>query len=211
MKTNNKIPSEHLLKELAYFEQFFKRLGLKNIDGAIYGLLVLSEEALTSVEIEEYLSISQSAVSISLKKLSEVGAIESFDSTDDRRLKLHRAKENSLEVISSLFRLREEMAVMQFKRMLERSLTQVPAGSMASKRLNSLILACELAQTMMKFVHKMADLSLKDQRLEQIVKTLPQILDWAYQGSDAITGVTNVVKTKFSQKWRQGLSRFLSE
>jgi len=64
---------DDLLTEISCFESFLNNIGFKRIDGAIYGLLVLSETPLTSDEIEKTLSLSQSAISLSLKTLTHFG------------------------------------------------------------------------------------------------------------------------------------------
>ena len=62
-------PNE-LLHELKYFEDFLKKIGFKRIEGSVYGYLALSENSLSSEDIQEGLGLSQSAVSNSLKTLT---------------------------------------------------------------------------------------------------------------------------------------------
>ena len=97
-----------LIQEIVHFEDFFSRMGFKRIDGSIFGLLVLANRPLTSEEIEETLQLSQSAVSLSLKTLGQIGAIESRDSKSESKAKHHFAKEDSLAIVASVFRKREE-------------------------------------------------------------------------------------------------------
>jgi DNA-binding transcriptional regulator GbsR (MarR family) len=115
-----------ILKELTHFEVFFSRMGFKRIDGSVFGLLALAKKPLTSEEIEQTLNLSQSAVSLSLKTLSHFGAIETSVDRDQPGLKskLHSAKEDSLNIVASVFRKREEEVVADFKRMAIRVLNK---------------------------------------------------------------------------------------
>lgn len=166
-----------LINEIPIFENFLDRIGFKRIDGAIFGLLVLSNRPLTSEEIERTLNLSQSAVSLSLKNLIHFGAVESRVSRETRA-KHHRAKENSLAIVASVFRKREHESISEFKEMAERVIakTKDPQASPRHKRLTSLITTCELADAVIHFVFALA----KVDRLEvyrPIVQQVPKALD----------------------------------
>ena len=104
--------SEECLQEIPAFETFLYKVGFKRNEGAIFGLLVLSDRPLASEQIEEVLGLSQSAVSLALKKLSHYGAVETFENrVSEKRVKLHTVKEDSLSIVASLFRKREQETI----------------------------------------------------------------------------------------------------
>ena len=86
----------------------------------MFGLLVLSQIALTSEDIEKSLGLSQSATSISLKKLHHFGAIETRDSRE-KRVKLHEAKEDCLEIVTTLFKKENRKTLGDLKHLLRAS------------------------------------------------------------------------------------------
>lgn len=147
---------DELLKELPHFELFFSRMGFKRIDGAIFGLLVLSSRPLTSEEIEATLALSQSAVSLSLKTLTHYGAIESRDQRDSKA-RLHIPKENMLSIVATIFRKREEEYVREFKMMAQRILLHSKKSEAHSKRMQSIIATCDMALTVMNTVMSMSE------------------------------------------------------
>lgn len=170
-----------LKKEIAHYENFFSRMGFKSIDGAVFGLLSFSEEPLSSDEIEKELSLSQAAVSLSLKSLTQMGAIEtltlrdliehdkdSFDQGEnkfegsDLRRKFHRAKVDSLNIVASVFRKREEEYIRELKKMAIRVLHhENQSASIVAKRMQSIISTSDLA---LKVLHYIFELSHIDSR-----------------------------------------------
>ena len=110
-----------LLEEIPAFEEFLKRMGLKRIEGAVYGLLTLSNRPLSSEEIEQTLNLSQSAVSMALKTLTYYGAIESMRDTREKKGQIHQAKTDSVSIVSTVFKKREQEAIEEFKNMAMRS------------------------------------------------------------------------------------------
>ncbi|MDO9181577.1 MAG: helix-turn-helix domain-containing protein, partial [Bacteriovorax sp.] len=143
-----------ILKELPHFEMFFNHIGFKRIDGSVFGLLVLAQKPLTSEEIEEALKLSQSAVSLSLKTLAHFGAIETKDLRENSKARVHSAKEDSLNIVASVFRKREEEYIVEFKHMAQRVLDKSNGASNEArkKRMQSIISTCEIAESVMNFV-----------------------------------------------------------
>ncbi len=192
-----------LLKELHGFETFLKRVGFKRIEGAVYGLLVLSYRPLTSEEIESTLHLSQGTVSMALKKLSHFGAIETRESRE-RRTKLHSTKEDSLAIVATVFRKREQEAIEEFKAMAKRILRKTEqVGGPRGKRLKSLIDTCEIAEAVMNFVINLTSKS-ETPGYEEIVKRLPKILETISYGTEPLSqiasGLTNVFTSKLKEK-----------
>ncbi len=170
--------SKEDLSELVYFETFLNRMGFKRIDGSIYGLLLLASRPLTSEEIESTLGLSQSAVSLSLKNLGHYGAVETWDSPENKRIKIHSAKEDALSIVASIFRKREGQYVEEFKLMARRILkrAQQQGNQRTQKRLQSIINTCEAAEAVMNFVISLGRLEIKEQ-YENILKKLPDNLE----------------------------------
>lgn len=179
--------SEDFLKEIHVFETFLNRMGFKRIDGAIYGLLLLSERPLTSEEIGNVLNLSQSAVSQSLKTLSLYGAIQTSDSPENKRIKLHSAKEDSLSIVSTIFRKREGQYIEEFKLSVLR-LARIAKGQgpdLRIKKLNSIILTCQTAEAVMNFVMSLTRLQMPEY-YEQVLKKLPITLNSLAKSAESI-------------------------
>ena len=146
---------EALLAELPTFELFFKTFGFKRVHGRVWGLLVLSTQALSSKEISSQLSISQAASSMTLNELAEWGAIQStFDSS--RRCHLHSPVGNALSIVATVFRRREQVVFQQFKVAAERALAFITEkhGERDPRvvTLRSIITTCDIAEAMMQLV-----------------------------------------------------------
>lgn len=156
---------QELVDELPVFENFFKTFGFKRIHGRVWGLLVLSDGALSSREISETLGISQGATSTTLNELGDWGAITSqFDSS--RRCNLHTAVGNTLSIVATVFRRREQVAFQQFKQTSQRALEFI--ASRYGERdprvftLRSIITTCELGEALMQLVFSAVSNALED-------------------------------------------------
>jgi DNA-binding transcriptional regulator GbsR (MarR family) len=180
-----------ILKELPQFEVFFSRMGFKRIDGSVYGLLVLAERPLTSEEIEETLGLSQSAVSLSLKTLAQYGAIITRDSRETKA-KLHTAKEDSLSIVASVFRKREEEYISDLKKMAKRvkEKSQSDNHSKRKLRMQSIISTCEIAESVMSFVISITE----NPHCEEVIKKLPRTLDILSQTTIPLVDLTHRLK-----------------
>lgn len=187
-----------ILKELPQFEVFFGRMGFKRIDGSVYGLLVLAERPLTSEEIEETLGLSQSAISLSLKTLAQYGAIITRDSRDSKA-KLHAAKEDSLSIVASVFRKREEEYISDLKKMAKRVYEKSQADNHRTRklRMQSIISTCEIAESVMNFVITISE----NPHCEEVIKRFPKTLDVLSQTAAPLGELT--------QKIRNNLKGFL--
>lgn len=209
MSVNEAIVEPEILKELPSFEIFFSRIGFKRIDGSVFGLLVLAKKPLTSEEIESTLNLSQSAVSLSLKTLSTFGAIETTGDRDNRdtKARLHSAKEDSLSIVGSVFRKREEEVVADFKRMAQRVLDMSECSEHASrkKRMQSIITTCEFAESVMNFVITVAHNRSRteyDASYEAMVKRLPKALDMLTQTAGPLADFTMSMKENLTEKFK---------
>lgn len=154
-----------LLAELPTFELFFKTFGFKRVHGRVWGLLVLSEQPLSSKEISEQLEIAQGTTSTALGELTEWGAIRSeFDS--HRRCHLHSPVGNALSIVATVFRRREQVAFQQFKQATTRSLEFITAryGPKDPRvlTLRSIIATCEIGEALMELVFSAVNTALGD-------------------------------------------------
>ncbi len=209
-----KMPKE-LLEEIPAFEDFLYDIGFKRNEGAIFGLLVLSEGAMSSEEIESTLQLSQSAVSQGLKKLSLYGAIETRESRSSetsKRIKLHQAKEDSLSIVATLFRKREQETIEKFKKMAQRVEVKKSGevDSVVLTRMKSIVSTCELAESVIHFVMGVA--SQADNPLyAELTGQLPKLLERNLKRLNEFTTENKDNLQKISQLISDGLGNNLRE
>lgn len=205
-----------LFQEIAAFETFLNKIGFKRIDGSIFGLLVLAKRPLASDDIAKTLGLSQSAVSIALRNLIHFGAVEMKESRDvahlypyftDNRVKIYGAKEDSLNIVATVFRKREQETIEEFKAMATRAYKATEnTDQPRSRRLKSIIATCEIAEAVMNFV---IGLTQKAQSpfYDEIVNKLPKVLDFLSKGQEPLTQITSDIKNAFTQKLKQQISK----
>lgn len=202
-----------ILEELPHFEIFFNRMGFKRIDGSVFGLLVLAEKPLTSEEIEEALKLSQSAVSLSLKTLAHFGAIETKDHRFNSKARVHSAREDSLSIVASVFRKREEEYIVDFKNMALRVLEKSnDAQNLArKKRMLSIISTCEIAESVMNFVITIAQNKSREshEHYEAIIKRLPKALDLLATTAMPLADMTMSLKDNFTERFKNNFKGLL--
>jgi DNA-binding transcriptional regulator GbsR (MarR family) len=146
---------EQLAAQLPTFEQFFKTFGFKRVHGRIWGLLVLHGASLSAREISGALGLSQGATSTALNELIEWGAITSeFDSS--RRCHLHAPVSNTISIVATVIRRREQVAFQQFRVAAARTLSYVQEryGERDPRvfTLRSIISTCEIAEAVVNLV-----------------------------------------------------------
>lgn len=146
---------EALSAQLPVFEQFFKTFGFKRIHGRMWGLLVLAGTPLSAREISSELGLSQGATSTAINELLEWGAVTSeFDSS--RRCHLHSPVSNTLSIVATVMRRREQVAFQQFRVAAARTLTYVQEryGDKDPRvlTLRSIISTCEIAESVVQLV-----------------------------------------------------------
>ncbi len=213
MKSEPSILSERQRKGLTSFESFLSKVGFKRIDGAIYGLLVLSHSPLSQEQIESELGLSQSAISQSLKTLSHYGAIEiTLPSESTRsRVKYYSARADSLGTVATVFRKREQEAIGEFKYLAQGLLKEEPeSDSVVSRRLKSIIETCEIAEAVMDFVMKLTS----HQNLTEysrIIRKLPTALDLLAKTTGPTTRLAAELGSNITGKLLKGLEVGLSK
>lgn len=211
----------NLLDEIPAFEDFFYDIGFKRNEGAIFGLLVLSEGPLSSEEIEATLQLSQSAVSQGLKKLALYGAIETRESRSSetsKRIKLHQAREDSLSIAATLFRKREQETIEKFKKMAQRVKKSSTPDSLVMSRMKSIISTCELAESVIHFVMGVA--SQADNPLyQELTNQLPKLLErnlkrlneFTNENKDNLHKISQLISEGFGENLKYNLRERLPE
>jgi DNA-binding transcriptional regulator GbsR (MarR family) len=144
-----------LAAELPTFELFFKTFGFKRVHGRIWGLLVLAGQPLSAREVSDALSLSQGATSTALNELIGWGAVTSeFDSP--RRCHLHAPVRNTLSIVATVIRRREQVVFAQFKQASAKTLAYVTDryGERDPRvlTLRSIVSTCEIAEAVMNLV-----------------------------------------------------------
>jgi len=191
--------SETEIKELRIFEDFLNSIGFKRLEGTVFGLLVLSDTPLTSEEIAKTLNLSQSATSTSLKTLAHYGAIETREGRENRA-KLHTAKDDSLSIVASIFRKRDQEKIIGLKKAAERLLkTKSNPDAPSYKRLKSIISTSEIAESVMNFIFGLAERDIPEQ-YPQIIKRLPKAFDLITKSVEPVDILTNSVKNFISSR-----------
>jgi DNA-binding transcriptional regulator GbsR (MarR family) len=167
---------EALAAELPSFEQFFKTFGFKRVHGRVWGLLVLAGQPLSSREVGDALSLSQGATSTCLSELTEWGAIQSeFDAA--RRCHLHAPVGNTLSIVATVFRRREQVVIGRFKHSV-RSMQGYVSDRYGEKdprvlTLRSILSSLEIADAVLQLVFSSVERALGDSEslLSRAVRT----------------------------------------
>ena len=200
MNLESSLEDDILLNEIAHFETFFKNIGLKRVDGRVYGLLVLNQDALSSDEIETKLGLSQAAISGSLKNLTNWGAVISSYSSQ-RRCFLHRAEEDSLAIVATVFKKREFEFISHFKKSIQKMVSTLKQRGINSddprmSRLESILITSQMAEAVIQFVIKAASLGQMN-IYSSMAKRLPQTLEVLIQGTKLTRPLAEKIKEKF--------------
>jgi DNA-binding transcriptional regulator GbsR (MarR family) len=156
---------EALLAELPTFELFFRTFGFKRVHGRVWGLLVLAGQPLTMREICAALGLSQGATSETINELAEWGAIAThFD--PQRRAHVHAPEGNTLSIVATVFRRREQVVLGRFKQAAQSTLEYVQQRYGAKDprvlTLRSIVSSCEIADAVMQLVFSSVERALGD-------------------------------------------------
>ena len=154
-----------LLEQLPAFELFFKTFGFKRVHGRVWGLLVLSDRPLSNKEVSSQLGISTGLTSTTINELVEWGALRSvFD--PERRCHLHSAIGNTMSIVATILRRREQVAMAHFKRSANQTLDYIKkkygAADPRVLTLRSIIGSCEIAEAVMQLVMSSVERALGD-------------------------------------------------
>ena len=196
---NPKVLQPEIKNSHICFERFLQTVGFKRIEGSLYGFLILTDEPVTLAEIHERLQISQGAASQALKSLSQWGAVES-EWSSEKRAQVHHAAEDSLKIVTTIFKKREQMAIQEFKANAHSTIeTFAKMGekpdSARMRRLESIILTCEAAEAVISFVDSLSQMgSMK--KYQGVIRTLPKAFDAILAGTKGTQFVASKIKEK---------------
>ncbi|MDF1800869.1 MAG: hypothetical protein P1V81_16980 [Planctomycetota bacterium] len=176
-----------LLEQLPTFELFFKTFGFKRVHGRVWGLLVLAGQPLSSKEIAAALGISTGLTSTTINELTEWGALRSsFD--PERRCHLHGVVGNTMSIVATILRRREQVAMAHFKRSANQTLEFIKkkygAADPRVLTLRSIIGSCEIAEAVMQLVMSSVERALGDSQ-----SLLSRALTTALKLSTALPGI----------------------
>lgn len=190
-----------------------EKIGFKRIEGKVYGLLVLSEKPLNSVEIQNELELSQSAVSNSLKTLTTYKTV--LITTDkDKGCRTYSAVENTLEIVSQVFRKREKEFIRDYKLMAEKLLNKpefqkLNTNSSRIKRLNSIVKVCQLGDMVINFIISLDELEQKHKNYtDKIIDNLPRAFDLLINTQSTAQEGAKIVKNIVGTKLRSYVEKF---
>lgn len=102
-----------LRDQLQTFESFFQAIGFKQRQGRVWGLLVLEGRPKSAADIAHELQISIGSTSECLTELREWGAVKS-EFSPEHRCQLHSAVSDTLGIVATVLRRREQVAVQRF-------------------------------------------------------------------------------------------------
>jgi DNA-binding transcriptional regulator GbsR (MarR family) len=105
---------EVLHEHLNTFETFFSAIGLKSRLGRLWGLLALSGRPMSAAEIASELDMSAGSVSECINELREWGALSS-EFSSEHRCQMHSAVSDTMSIVTTVLRRREQLAVQHFK------------------------------------------------------------------------------------------------
>lgn len=169
-----------LREHLITFETFFSAIGFKSRLGKVWGLLALSGRPLRAAEIAEELDMSSGSVSECLSELREWGAVTS-EFSSEYRCQIHSAVSDTMSIVTTVLRRREQLAVQNFKdnaRSALRYVTERHGEDDARVRtLQSIVTTSEIAEATIQFfvAASSAVPSNDESRLARVVKRMAAI------------------------------------
>lgn len=196
-----------LLEQLPAFELFFKTFGFKRVHGRVWGLLVLSEQPLSSKEVSTALGISTGLTSTTINELVEWGALRSlFD--PERRCHLHTPVGNTMSIVATILRRREQVAMAHFKRSANQTLAYIKkkygAADPRVLTLRSIIGSCEIAEAVMQLVMTSVERALGDSQ-----SLLSKALTTALKLSSALPGIKRGKRDADSEELPRAIEEFI--
>lgn len=151
MDIDHRIIEESLLEYLPHYEAFFSKVGFKRIEGAVFGVLVYSPRALASDEIEKILGLSQPAVSSALKTLSTYKMVQTTDHPEIKRMKIHEANDDAINIVSNIVKKRELEIIEEFENITANSLKLIE-DEKRKTRLTNILTTTRFAKSLSEFI-----------------------------------------------------------
>lgn len=145
---------EVLRDHLNTFETFFNAIGFKSRLGRLWGLLALGGRSMSAAEIARELDMSTGSVSECLNELKEWGAVNS-EFSSEHRCQMHTAVSDTMSIVTTVLRRREQLAVQNFKDNARSALKYVTEQYGASdprvRTLQSIVTTSEIAESTIQF------------------------------------------------------------
>ncbi|MHC4840781.1 MAG: GbsR/MarR family transcriptional regulator [Planctomycetota bacterium] len=145
---------EVLRHHLGTFETFFSAMGFKSRLGRVWGLLALTGGPMSAAEIATDLDMSSGSVSEALSELRDWGAVTSEHSRE-HNCKVHSAVSDTLKIVTTVLRRREQLAVQNFKENASSALAHVNdtygKDDPRTKTLESIVTTSEIAESTIQF------------------------------------------------------------
>lgn len=172
---------DNVLREhLTTFETFFSAIGFKSRLGKVWGLLALAGQSLSAADIAKELDMSSGSVSECLSELREWGAVTS-EFSSEYRCQMHSAVSDTMSIVTTVLRRREQLAVQNFKNNARSALQYVTEryGEKDARveTLQSIVTTSEIAEATIQFfvAASMAVPSNDESRLARVVKRMASI------------------------------------
>jgi DNA-binding transcriptional regulator GbsR (MarR family) len=146
---------DNVLREhLKTFETFFSAIGFKPRLGRVWGMLALAGRPQSAADIARELDMSGGSVSECLSELREWGAVNS-EFSSEHRCQMHSAVSDTMSIVTTVLRRREQLAVQNFKDNARSALTYVTEryGDSDSRvrTLESIVTTSEIAEATIQF------------------------------------------------------------
>jgi DNA-binding transcriptional regulator GbsR (MarR family) len=169
-----------LREHLTTFETFFSAIGFKSRLGKVWGLLALAGRSLSAADIAKELDMSSGSVSECLSELREWGAVTS-EFSSEHRCQMHSAVSDTMSIVTTVLRRREQLAVQNFKNNARSALQYVTERYGESdarvETLSSIVTTSEIAEATIQFfvAASMAVPNNDESRLARVVKRMAAI------------------------------------
>jgi DNA-binding transcriptional regulator GbsR (MarR family) len=145
---------EVLREHLQMFETFFNAIGFKSRLGRVWGMLALSGRPMSAAEITAELDMSAGSVSECLAELREWGASTS-EFSSEHRCQMHSAVSDTMNIVTTVLRRREVLAVQNFKENARSALRHVTdqygEKDPRVRTLQSIVTTSEIAEATIQF------------------------------------------------------------
>ena len=169
-----------LREHLMTFETFFSAIGFKSRLGKVWGLLALSGKSLSAADVAKELDMSAGSVSECLSELREWGACTA-EFSSEHRCQMHSAVSDTMSIVTTVLRRREQLAVQNFKDNARSALQYVTERygeeDARARTLGSIVTTSEIAEaTIQFFVAASSAVPKNDEsRLARVVKRMAAI------------------------------------
>jgi DNA-binding transcriptional regulator GbsR (MarR family) len=130
----------------------------------------------------------------------------------EKRVKLYSAKDDTLSVVATVFRKREQHSIEEFKKMLVRvsEQSEMEDQSKLTKRIESMLYTCQLAEAVMNMVIAVAQVD-QTKRSGHLAKKLPQVIELLSSGVEPLSHITQTVKNNLTEKFKSSIGKITGD